>query len=107
MPADVETVNEQEEGPDVAAAAYSEEVPADVETVNEQEEGPDVAAGWPGLSGPVQPRDPCPNCSSLDCDCNELRDRLNELRDENYKLRMQEEQAKQAVRELRAKRRAN
>ena len=46
--------------------------------------------------------EPCKNCGSLDCDCDELRDRRRELRDLGYDLRIEERDAKQRVREIRA-----
>ena len=117
MPETVEQVNEQEEAPEVEAAPETvDEVPDTVEEVNEQEEAPEVEAWYPGgLAGPVQPDflipeegsslippEPCNNCGALDCDCDELRDRRGEIRDLAYDLRIEERDAKQRVRDIRA-----
>ena len=105
---------------DEAAAETVEaaEVPSDVPEVNEQEKAPEVEAYYPGaggLAGPVQPDylmppeptspippEPCPICGEYECDCEDLRDRRNELRDLGYDLRIQERDAKQRVRDIRA-----
>ena len=50
----------------------------------------------------IPEHEPCKNCGSTTCDCEELRERRNEIRDLAYELRMEEREAKQRVREIRA-----